>query len=74
MANHKSAKRKASRKSSSDTSEKSVPSPVEKKSRNEQTEEGEDEVLIAFNMAEGLKDRLDQVLADSACLRRNLIS
>ena len=40
MAKYKSAKRKASRKSSSDTSEKSVPSPVEKKSRNEQTEEG----------------------------------
>ena len=72
MAKHKSAKRKASRKSSSDTSEKSVPSPVEKKLRNEQTEEGEDEVLTEFNMAEGLKDRLDQVLARRSVLEKKL--
>ena len=72
MANNKSSKRKASRKSSSDISEKSIPSPDEKKSRNEPTEEGADEVLTEVNMADDLKDRLDQIIARRNALEKKL--
>ena len=72
MANNKISKRKASGKSSSDISEKRVPSPDEKKSRNEPTEEGEHEVLTEVNIAEDRKDRLDQIFTRLSALEKKL--
>lgn len=72
MANKKSSERKDSRKSSSDISEKSAPSPDEKKSRNEPSEEGEDEVLTEVNVAEDLKVRLDQNIPQLSALEKKL--
>lgn len=72
MANKKSSERKDSRKSSSGISEKSAPLPDEKKSRNEPSEEGEDEVLTEVNMAEHLKVRLDQNIPQLSALEKNL--